>query len=134
MKRKSKSLRQLKDQCWKLFSEYIRRKDADEGGTNECYTCKKLFHWRELQCGHFVPGRTNSVLFDVRVVRPQCARCNIWLGGNYANFTLRLLDEVGREQVDELLALKHQTLKYTKSDIQDLIEKYKEKLKEIECD
>jgi len=131
MKKKTKSLRQLKDQCWKLFSEYIRRKDADEGGTVECYTCGNLMYWKEAHAGHFVGGRTNSVLFNERIVKPQCPRCNIFLSGNYAYYTLRMLDEVGREQVDGFLALKSQSLKYTKSDILELIEKYKEKLKEI---
>lgn len=133
-KPKPKTLKQLKDKCWTLFSEYIRRKDADEGGTVECFTCRRLFFWREVHAGHFVAGRTNAVLFDERIVRPQCISCNIWKGGNYSAYTLRMLDEVGREKVEDYLALKGKTLKYTKSDILDLIELYKGKLREIGCD
>lgn len=130
-KKKAKSLRQLKEQCWKLFSEWVRRSHADEGGTCECYTCGRLAHYTEMHAGHFVAGRTNAVLFDERIVKPQCPRCNIFLGGSYAAYTLRMLDEVGRAKVDELLALKHQTLKYTRTDLQEKIDHYKQKLEAL---
>ena len=125
------SLPGLKKKAWKLLSEYIRRKDADEGGTVECYTCRKLFHWKELQGGHFVPGRSGSVLLDARIVRPQCVRCNVLLGGAYHAFTLRMIDEVGREKVEEYLALKHQVKKWNRSDLEAFIEEYKRKLDEL---
>jgi len=131
MAKRKKNLRQLKGMCWKVFSEYIRRKDADEGGTNECYTCGKYAHWKELHAGHFVGGRKNAVLFDERVVRPQCVVCNIFLAGNYAVYTLRMLDENGRQCVDDLLALKNQTLKVTRSDLEEKIAHYRQKLAEL---
>lgn len=126
--KKKPTLRNLKAKCWKLFSEYIRRKDADEGGTVHCYTCRRPIFWKEAHAGHFVPGRTNAVLFNEDVVRPQCVGCNIFRGGAYHDYTLRMLDEVGREKVDELLALKHKTVKFTRADIEELIASYKEKL------
>jgi hypothetical protein len=128
VKKKKKSLRLLKAKCWKLFSEYIRRKDADEGGTVYCYTCRKPIFWKEAHAGHFVPGRTNAVLFNEAVVKPQCVGCNIFRGGAYHDFTLRMVDEVGREKVDELLALRHKVVKFTRSDIEEMIETYKGKL------
>lgn len=133
MAKKKKSLRSLKAKAWKLVSEYVRRADADEGGMNRCYTCGRLAHWTELHAGHFVPGRGNSVLFDERVIRPQCPVCNLWRGGAYHAYTLKMIDEVGREKVEELLALKSKVVKYSHSDLEDLIETYKTKLEAIEC-
>jgi hypothetical protein len=130
-KKKQKTLRQLKEQCWKLFSEWIRRSHADEGGTVECFTCGTLMFWKDSHAGHFVGGRTNAVLFDERIVKPQCPRCNLYLGGSYAAYTLRMLDEVGREKVDELMALKSQTLKFTRCDLEEKIEMYKRKLETL---
>lgn len=127
-KKKQKTLSQLKDQCWKVFSEWIRRSHADEGGTVECYTCRRLFFYKEVHAGHFVSGRTNAVLFDERIVKPQCPKCNIFMSGNYSAYTLRMLDDHGRDYVDELLALKHQTVKFTRSDLLEKIEVYKAKL------
>jgi hypothetical protein len=127
-KKKQKSLRTLKNTCWRYFSEYIRKRGADEGGANSCITCGKLAHWTELHAGHFVSGRTNAVLFDERIVHPQCPVCNVWKGGNYAVYTLKMIDLYGREKVEEFLSLKNKIVKFTRSDMEDLIETYKGKL------
>lgn len=133
MKRKQ-SPSALKNRCWKLFSEYIRRKDADDGGTVECYTCGKLMHWKESQAGHFVAGRGNAVLFNEDCVRVQCQRCNIWLGGNYQLYTLRMLKEIGEKGVNDLLSLRHKPLKLSRQALEDLISHYRGKLKELDHD
>ena len=45
-----------------------------------------------------------------------------------------MLDRYGREKVEEFLSLKHKTVKLTRSDLEDIIEKYKTKLKELELE
>lgn len=127
MKRKT-TLRGLKARCWKLFSEYIRRKDADAGGTNYCFTCGQPKFWKELQAGHFIGGRTNAVLFNEEIVKPQCLMCNVFLRGNYGRYTLKMIDLHGRERVEEFMALKHQVKKYTRADVEGLIARYESKL------
>ena len=114
-----------------MFSEWVRRKDADAGGTTRCVTCRKPVYWKECHAGHFVPGRTNSVLFVEEIVNPQCVQCNIFLHGNYPAYTLYMLDKYGREKVDEFLQLKHQVRKYTTSELEDLIGHYQQKLKDL---
>jgi hypothetical protein len=121
-------MRALKERCWKVFSEYVRRKDADAGGTNYCFTCGSPKFWKELHAGHFVGGRTNAVLFNEEIVKPQCLVCNVFLNGNYGRYTLKMVDQHGREKVEEFLALKHQVRKYTRAELEDLIESYKGKL------
>lgn len=115
-----KSLPSLKKSCWKLLSEWIRRKDADEDGCVRCYTCNERMQWRDAHAGHFVPGRTGSVLLNPEVIRVQCPQCNIFRGGNYHAFTLRMLDEVGRARVDELLALRHRVKKWSRVELEAL--------------
>jgi hypothetical protein len=78
-----------------------------------------------------VPGRTNSVLFHEEITNEQCPKCNLWLGGNYQAYTLYMLDKYGREKVDEFLQLKHQVRKYTTSELEEMIGKYQQKLKDL---
>ncbi len=130
-KKKTKSLRQLKDKCWSVFSEYIRRRGADSGGTEYCYTCEKPLHWKNLQCGHAIGGRHNAVLFDADICRPQCARCNVFLRGNYPIFTTKLIKEKGMEWWEAKLAGARQLVKLTRVDIEELIQTYKAKLESL---
>lgn len=131
-KHKKPKLSTVKNRCWALFSKYIRLKAADECGTVECVTCGELMHWKEAQAGHFIGGRTNSVLFDERLVHVQCRMCNIWLGGNYVSYTLYMLTKHTREEVEEFQALKHKTVKYSIGDLLDLESELKEKIKAYE--
>lgn len=131
MSRKQPTLSGLKKKCWRLFSEYVRRKGSDEGGTDHCYTCGGLFHWKDLQAGHAIPGRHNAVLFDEEIVRKQCATCNVFRRGQYHIFTTKLIRERGMEWWEKKLEESRRLVKWTRSDIEELIAGYKEKLKAL---
>jgi hypothetical protein len=130
--KKKPTLRGLKSKAWKTFSEWIRRKDADAGGTVTCYTCGKLMYWKEAHAGHALPGRHNAVLFDPEIVRVQCPVDNIWKGGNYPVFTAKLIRENGLEWFESKLEGARRVVKYTRSDLEDLIASYKSKLEALE--
>lgn len=131
MKRRP-TLRSLKAKCWGLFSQYIRRKDADEGGTERCYTCGTLAHWKELQCGHAIGGRRNAVLFDESICRPQCYVCNCIKHGEHGIFATKLIQEHGMDWWLEKQRGASGVLKYTRSDLEDLAGVYKQKLQELD--
>ena len=132
MKRKS-TIKGLKNKAWKLFSEYVRRKHADEGGTASCYTCGQLAYWKDLQCGHAIPGRHGAVLFDEEICRPQCPRDNVFLGGRYEIFTTRLIKENGMAWWEAKLDGAKRVVKYTRSDLEALIAEFQNKLKTLEA-
>lgn len=41
--------------------------------------------------------------YDMRVLRPQCFRCNIHLGGQGAIFYRKMLEEIGEEAMAQLI-------------------------------
>jgi hypothetical protein len=129
---KKPKLSTVKNRVWSLFSRYIRLKAADENGYVECVTCGEVIPMNEAQAGHFIGGRTNSVLFDERLVHVQCRMCNIWLEGNYVAYTLYMLKKHTVEEIEAFQALKHQTVKYTIGDLLEMEENLKSKLKTYE--
>lgn len=132
MAKKKQTLSGLKKKAWKIVSEYVRRRDADEGGTAACYTCGELKFWKELHAGHAIPGRNNAVLFDVDIIRPQCPRDNLWMGGRYEIFAAKLIREHGLEWFEQKLAGARQAVKLSRSDLEEIIEEFKGKLEELE--
>lgn len=127
-KKKQKTLRQLKAKCWALFSEYVRRKNADANGMARCYTSGVVAHWTQLQCGHAIGGRHNAVLFDDEICRPQTVSENVFKRGNYPVFVTKLIQENGLDWWERKLEGSRQVRKYTRSDLEDLISLYKTKL------
>lgn len=122
---KKLSLSQAKKRAWKAYSLYIRLKDADPQGMVTCYTCDKKYHYKKMNAGHGIAGRTNSILFEDKIVRCQCAGCNIWGGGKYSIFTRKLIDELGLNGYDVMITQSRQTKKYTVQELLDIEEKYK---------
>ena len=125
---KRKSISKLKKEVWALFSKYIRQKYADDNGYAQCYTCGDIRPWKELQCGHLMDGRTNAILFEERAVRPQCYQCNCLKSGLKEVYIPRYIDEEGRDTYDELMKLKHTTVKYSRADLEELKALYKSKV------
>lgn len=132
MKKSKKAL--AKDKAWKAFSLYIRAKQA-LNGYNSCVTCGRRYPIKQLQAGHLVSGRTNSILFDERGVYPQCYRCNIPLDGNTLYYMKFLENKLGVKKAlalrDELLIQRNITKKFTLEDLVDIKECYTKKYKEL---
>lgn len=84
--------------------------------------------WKESQAGHAIGGRHSAVLFDPDICRNQCVRCNVFLRGNYPVFTTKLIEEKGMEWWKAKLEGARQIVKYTRADIEEMIETYKAKL------
>lgn len=122
-------LKTLKNKNWKKCSEYIRRKYADSNGMVRCVTCGVVKHWKDMQAGHFIDGRTNAILFDERGIHPQCYACNIMKHGNKVEYFKFMELNYGRTLIDELCIQSKKTVKFTTWELEDMIKKYDEKIK-----
>ena len=73
---------------------------------NDCYTCPaKNLKGSNCQLGHVPwPKSTLSAFlkYDLRLVRWQCMRCNVHMGGMGAEAYKRMLREEGKTFVDNL--------------------------------
>lgn len=97
---KKKSPKTLQNKIWKLCKEITRKKYG-----NECYTCtQKNLVGSNWQTGHFIPKAILDpyLKYDLRVLRPQCMRCNYDLGGNGAEFMRKMIIREGQEYVDQI--------------------------------
>jgi len=121
---KTLTIPKLKKKVWKQFSIYIRHKYSKRGMV-KCYTCGVVKPIKEMQCGHGLGGRGNSILFDEEICRPQCMQCNIFKGGNYDVFHAKLIEENGLEWFKAKLKQKQQTKQFTRKELEALYEKYK---------
>lgn len=86
-------LQTLVDDLDIIFSRYIRLKEADEHGNVLCYTCADKYHWKAIQCGHFIPRAHMYTRFSEDNTRPQCDRCNRVKRGNLAVYAANLEEE-----------------------------------------
>ena len=131
MKTKKPSISKLKKKLWQLFSIYIRTRNLDEKGRTTCVTCGTKKHWKEMQAGHFVPGRTNGILFDERGIHAQCKGCNIFKAGNLIEYYPFMLKNYGQSIVDDLRRLSKTPVKITEEWYTEEIERLKKLCKKF---
>jgi len=114
----------LKKQADKVFSEYIRRRDADWKDENFCFTCGVKKHWKQLQCGHYESRGNNNTRFDERNSQPQCVKCNVFHYGEKTIFALRLMEKYGKGILDTLRKKAQKTKQFTPKELKAIIKKY----------
>lgn len=134
---KHKTAKLAKKSAWQSFSRYIRARDClrftgdiDEG---RCVSCDRHYPFKKLQAGHFIGGRTSSVLFAEDIVYSQCYGCNIGKSGNYLDFYYFMERELGsKEAVDNLVThYKQKEVKYKQHDYEELEDLYDNKYRDL---
>lgn len=123
-KRKTKSYARLKRDLDAVFSKWVRVREASTDGFVGCYTCPQRLPVAQMQAGHFISRNYLKTRWDSANVKPQCVRCNIFMGGMYPEFALQL----GQDLVAHLVSLKTKPVKFTRADLQEKIDYFKKQL------
>lgn len=114
-----------------VFSQYIRRRNANLDGFVECVTCGNVRHWKQMQAGHFMSRRKYSTRWDEMNVQVQDDACNRWRQGEQYKFALWLDENYGEGTADKLVLKSNQQVKYSTEELEEMIEDYKAKLAEL---
>ena len=136
---KKKKLQTLLKDFEKIFNRYIRLRDRGK----PCISCGE---YNELQAGHFYAVSGYKALrFDEDNVHGECARCNCWNESHLIPYYDNLQIKIG----EDLKALKDRAREYKagtlnnkyyfngkwqRLEIEEGIEIYKEKVRQIEND
>jgi len=117
------------EKLWKVFSEFIRQRDADENGIATCFTCGLKRHWRDMDCGHGIPRQHKATKFDERNNHAQCKKCNGFEEGEQYRYALNVDKKYGKGTWDRLVVLSRTTCKRTQFEIDELTKHYKSLIK-----
>ncbi|KKN09102.1 hypothetical protein LCGC14_1050130 [marine sediment metagenome] len=136
MKDKNKTKAKCKRDAWQAFAKFIKLRDAwrTTGSPEycECFTCNYSGPTNSFDAGHFIPGRHNANLFSERGVNAQCKSCNAFHGGRPLEYRRQLIKLYGEGVDEELEAEERKIVKYSKADLIEIRDKYRERIKEVE--
>lgn len=121
-----------KQKAWNIFSEWVRRSNANDQGFVKCYTCTAFAHWKYMHSGHCFSRKDNAVFINEIVVKVQCPVCNIDLMGNTELFKKNLVKEYGFEVIEQVARSRHETVKKSAREWNEIAKFYKEKLKALD--
>lgn len=133
VKQPSKST--IKQRAWYAFSQFIRLRDClTTTGTpdsGECITCGHEFPFKDLQAGHFIPGRHNGNLFSEKGTHAQCRSCNLWGGGKPLEYRRAIIGLYGDGYDDVLEQEAREIKKYSVDDLTNLEKEFKMKVERL---
>lgn len=111
------------------FNTFIRMRD--KGKT--CISCDTIVgkDGVKYDAGHlYSSGGHKAITFNEDNVHGQCVYCNQHCHGQLLQYHKRLIERIGIERVERLGELAHETKKYTREELRELNEYYKQKIKE----
>jgi hypothetical protein len=132
-----KSIPILLKEARALCHAYIKARDRN-GNYGTCISCKKTFAVDTMQAGHFFKAELySSVRFKESNIHLRCEHCNCLEDGNIRMYEPNLIAKIGIEAYKEL----HDNIsiytilgfKWDRADLQDIINYYTHKLKQISC-
>ena len=129
--KKADSIGVLTKKLDRIFSVFVRLSGTREGGSCACFTCAKVLHWREIQCGHFQSRRYYSTRFHELNCKPQCYGCNIGLSGNQYTFGVNLDKLHGKGTADSMVAQSKMQTKFTSEEMKYMIENYEQEVAKL---
>lgn len=96
-KESTQPISKLQKKLWNECRRIIRARYP-----NVCYTCGAMgLQGGNWQTGHlWAKASLGAFLkYDLRVLRPQCSDCNVWKGGQGADFYAKMLKEIGKKNM-----------------------------------
>jgi hypothetical protein len=115
----------------KVFSQYVRLRNANDMGNAKCVTCGKIDHWKKQQCGHFQSRKHYTTRWDEVNCQVQCSGCNVFKYGEQYKFGIYLDQNFGEGTAESLLQKSRQTIKFSNIELLAMIERYEFEIKEL---
>ena len=121
-----KTISKLKKELDKWFSLYIRLREANSEGLCQCFTCRKIAHYKTggMQNGHFQSRRFLATRYDEENCQVQCVGCNMFKQGEQFKFALGIDAKYGDGTALHLEYQARTIVKISRIDYEDKISYY----------
>lgn len=130
--KKSVSISVLTIKADKIFSEYIRKRDALKTTWSlekcVCITCWELKDYSQFDCWHFISRSSRSTRWEEKNCNAQCKVCNNWWSGRQYEHGKAIDRKYWEWTADLLVRLGNEPQKVTREFLQEIIRKYTDKL------
>lgn len=103
VKPKKEKISTWKTKADKVFSLFIRKRDAENGG--QCITCNKWFPYEKLDAGHFITRNCIQLRYNEQNVNAQCQSCNRYHYGEQAIYAKQIDRKYGKGVADKFIKI-----------------------------
>lgn len=131
IKEKEKSLSVLIHELDDIFSEWVRRNEADESGYIKCFVTGERIYWKDADAAHFMGRSKMGTRYYERNVHATTRDSNRFDPDHQTKYYLKIEEKYGWRGRQEIEERSKSLMKFTRSDILELLEIYRDKIKEL---
>nr|DAI02918.1 MAG TPA: NinG recombination protein [Bacteriophage sp.] len=115
----------------RLFSLYIRLRDAMPNGYVRCISCGKIKTFDDVDCGHFYSRTHMATRFDEDNCNAECKFCNRFSADHLIAYQTNLIRKIGISRFEKLGLKAKSTCHWLDSELEDRIKYYSQKVNEL---
>ena len=108
----------------KVFSQFIRLRDAYPNGTFRCISCGKIKPIEQADAGHYHSRKHMATRFDEDNVSAECRACNRFCADHLIGYRSNLIHKIGMTRFQLLEVKAHSTKKWSNFELEELIKYY----------
>lgn len=128
---KSSSVSVLTKELDTIFSEFIRLRDADHQGTVRCFVTGEKVYYRDADAAHYHPRQHMATRWDERNVHATTQDTNRYDTDHLEKYEKAMLINYSLDILNDLHWAAKSAMKFTAFELQEKIDHYKEKVKEL---
>lgn len=115
----------------RIFSLYIRLRDAMPNGYVRCISCGKIKAFDEVDCGHYHSRIHMATRFDEDNCNAECRYCNRMSADHLDKYAINLVKKIGKNRFD-LLRIKASSSKHwLDCELEQMIKRYTLEVKRL---
>lgn len=130
-KKSTRSKPNLTKKLDKVFSAYIRLRDAMPSGYFKCISCGQIRPFEQADCGHFFSRKNMSVRFDEDDCHAECRGCNRFSSDHLIAYQANLIRKIGMQRFELLSAKAHQAKRWSDFELEAMIKHYTAEVKRL---
>ena len=115
----------------RVFSAYIRLRDAMPSGYFQCISCGKIKPFEQADCGHFFSRKNMSVRFDEDDCHAECKGCNRFSSDHLIAYQVNLIRKIGMQRFELLSSKAHQAKHWSDFELEAMIKHYTTEVKRL---
>ena len=118
----------LKKKAQRVFNKWVRERDKGQ----PCLACGK--HSDKMDASHYASqGSSGYLRYHPENVSNTCYSCNRFKHGNLISYREGLVKKIGEDRVKWIENNRHKTYKYTREQLNKIIECCKHNTMSVEC-
>lgn len=123
-KKRTKRKPDLVKKLDRVFSLYIRLRDAMPSGFVRCISCGKIKRFEDVDCGHYFSRTHMATRFDEDNCNAECRSCNRMSADHLIGYRKNLVAKIGLSRIDRLDVLAHSQKHWLDCELEEKIRYY----------